>query len=270
MSGKLQMGIDGQPSPGGDDYKFLFETSTTKKFNIGQRVCLSNGAVFHYAYALTAIDKQLFAAAGTVPAGHQGCLTLGWGSSAGTVASAGGNVGDYKVRIQCSGTAITANQYAGGQYVISSNSLAGSISSSQVCWIKSHPAAVASAVCELELYNPLLYAVDTRCKGNLIMNPFMNVKAHDGAAGNWPVGLTTTNVAATSYCWLQTWGPTGVRQGALPAATIGGNFIVGTETGGVVSCITVAGMTLYPIAGVLGNVVGAAGQLTPAFIRIMP
>jgi len=260
----LQAGIDGVAPPSGDGIDFLFETSTTQKFPIGQRVCLSNGAVFHYAYALTAIGRQLFAAAGTVPAGHQGTLTL----CSGTASLGGSKVGSKTLRIIASGTAMTENQYQGGQFCITTNVLG--LASTQVCWIKSHNAAATGAACDLQLHNPLLFTVDSNARGNLIMNPFMNVKAHAGAAGNWPVGLTTTIVAATSYCWLQTWGPTGVVHSAMPQANVGGMFVCGTATGGAVSSVAIAGINLYPLVGYNGNVVGVSGCVTPAFITIMP
>jgi hypothetical protein len=252
--------------PGGDGrgIEFLFETSSTKQYNIGQRISTTNGAVFRYAYALTALTRNGVAGAGQVAAGHRGNLTLG--SSA--TASAGGAIGDFKVRIQCSGTAVVKDEYAGGQFVISSHS--GGLDSTQVCWIRSHPAAAASAECELTLENPLIFPVDTRCKGNLVLNPFQNVKAIAGAANGFPVGVAVTTVAATKYCWLQTWGPCAFVQDAAPVAAIAAPCVVGSNAGGVVTSVTANNLLAYPIVGVMGQVAGAASQLQPAFITIMP
>jgi hypothetical protein len=262
MGEKLQIcdGVGGD----GKGLEFLFETSSTKQYNIGQRIALTNGGVFRYAYALTAIARNSVAGSGTVAAGHKSNLTLG--SSA--TASAGGKTGEFKVRVQCSGTAVVKDEYAGGQYVVSSH-LDG-LSSTQVCYIRSHPAAAASATCELTLENPLLWPVDTRCKGNLVLNPFQNVKAFAAATDGFPVGVTTTTVAATKYCWLQTWGPSAVVQNAAGVTIPGAPVVAGSGTGGVVNSVTAVNLLHYPIVGVMGQTAGAVNQLQPVFITIMP
>lgn len=262
MGERLQIcdGVGGD----GKGLEFLFETSSTKQYNIGQRIALTNGSVFRYAYALTAIARNCVAMDGTVAAGHRGNLTLG--SSA--TASAGGNTGEFEVRVQCSGTAVTADEYAGGQYIVSSHS--GGLGSTQVCYIRSHPAAAASATLTLTLDNPLLWPVDSRCKGNLVLNPFQNVQAMAGNANGFPVGVTTTTVAATKYCWLQTWGPSAVVQDAAPAGATGMPVVCGSNSGGVVTSVTANNLLKYPIVGIMGQVAGAAGQLQPVFLTIMP
>jgi len=262
MGERLQIcdGVGGD----GKGLEFLFETSSTKQYNIGQRIALTNGGVFRYAYALTAIARNCVAGAGQVAAGHRGNLTLG--SSA--TASAGGNTGDFEVRVQCSATAVVRDEYAGGQYIVSSQS--DNLGSTQVCYIRSHPAAVASATLTLTLENPLLWPVDTRCKGNLVLNPFQNVKAMAGTANAFPVGVTTTTVAATKYCWLQTWGPSAIVQNAAGTVIVGAPVVAGSGTGGVVNSVTAANLLHYPVVGVMGQTAGAVNQLQPVFITIMP
>jgi len=262
MGERLQVcdGVGGD----GKGLEFLFETSSTKQYNIGQRIALTNGTVFRYAYALTALTRNGVAGSGAVAAGHRGNLTLG-GSA---VASGAGAAGDFAVKITCSATAVVEDEYAGGQYVISSHS--GGLGSTQVCWIRSHPAASSSEVITLALDSPLLFPVDSRCGGNLVLNPFQNVKAMAGTANGFPVGVATTTVAATKYCWLQTWGPSAFVQDAAPVAAIGAPCVVGSNAGGVVTSVTANNLLAYPIVGCMQQVAGAASQLQPAFITIMP
>ena len=246
---------------GGPDIEFLFETSTTQKFTIGQRMCLTNGAVFHYAYALTALVRNTIAGAATPLSGNNAGLVLGSGSTAG----AGGLAGAKTARVVCSATAATKDQFAGGQYVVSSHAV--SLNSLQSVFIKSHNAAATGTEIVMELENPLLYNLDSASQGNLIPNPFYGVAAYAATSTAYPVGLAVTTVAATSYCWLQTWGPNAaVCSGAPPKA--GGGVSVGSTAGGVVT--STANPALYPMIGFGGVKTGGASGLVSMFLTIMP
>jgi len=257
---KIQVGIDGQVPPP-SDMKFLFETSTTQQYTIGQRVCCSNGAVFHYAYALTALTANTFASTATIAAGNKGNYILGSGTTSGY----GGVAGDMQCRIKASNAAITENQFQGGQYVIASHT--GSLNSIQNLFIKSHPAAATNTECILQLENPVLHPIDSRSSGNLIPNPFYEVQAYDATPEAYAIGLAVTTVAATSYCWLQTWGPNAAKNSAAPTK-VGGQIICGSTTGGVVT--SAVNPAYYPLVGFAGPVAGAANALTPMFITLVP
>lgn len=245
----------------GPDIRFLFETSTTQKFTIGQRMCCNNGAVFHYAYALTALVRNTIAAAATPLSGNQAGLITGSGSTAG----AGGLAGEYQARVICSATAATKNQFAGGQYVVTSHAV--SLNSLSSVFIKSHNAAATGTEIVLELENPLLYNLDTASGGDLIANPFYGVKTFPATSDSYAVGLAVTTVAATSYCWLQTWGPNAAVCSAIPPKA-GGMVSCGSTAGGVVS--TVANPSYYPNIGFGGTATGGASGLMPIFLTICP
>ena len=253
----LQVGIDGMPPPDGADIAFLWETSTTQKYTLGQRVAVSNGMVFHYAYALTALVANEFAFTATRAAGYSEIATIG---------CTAGAIGDMSVEILVNtALSITENQFQGGYWCISSQT--ASLSSLQTLFIKSHPAGTKNTKCVLQLHNPLLHVVNSRSQGCMVQNPFWGVQATQGEV-YVPIGMAVTTVAATSYCWLQTWGPNGIRCEAGTPATTACNLTVGSTAGSVASAVN---LSLYPLVGVAGgNTTGLNNQLIEGWIRCCP
>ena len=254
---KLQVGIEGQPPPDGGGLKFLWETSTTQKFTLGQRVTVSNGMVFHYAYALTALVANEFAFTATRAAGYSEIATIG---------CTAGAIGDMSVEILVNTALnITENQFQGGYWCISSQT--ASLNSLQTLFIKSHPAALKNTKCVLQLHNPLLHIVNSRSQGCMVQNPFWGVQAEQGEV-TIPLGMAVTTVAATSYCWLQTWGPNAARSEAGTPAGTGGNLCVGSTAGSVSSFVNA---TVYPQCGIQGGkTTGLDNQLVEMWIRCCP
>ncbi|MBW1673794.1 MAG: hypothetical protein JRJ45_09155 [Deltaproteobacteria bacterium] len=254
----MQVGIDGGIPPDGGDMRFLFETSTTQKYTIGQRVCVSNGSVYHYAYALTALIANEFAFTAQRAAGYSEIATIG---------CTAGAIGDYSVEILVNTALdITENQFQGGMWIISSQT--ASLNSLQSLLIKEHPAALKNTKCILQLHNPLLHVVNSRSQGSMLMNPFWGIQAEQGKV-ELPLGMAVTTVAAASYCWLQIWGQGAARADGSPPV-VAGNVVVGS-TVGKISIVTSANHDLYPFVGVQGGgTAGLASQLAPIWIRCCP
>jgi hypothetical protein len=253
---KLQVGIDGGIPPDGGDMAFLWETSTTQKFTLGQRVTVSNGMVFHYAYALTALIANNFCFSAQRADGYSQIATIG---------CTPGAIGDFSVEILVNTALnITANQFQGGYWSVSSQT--ASLNSLQTLFIKEHPAALKNTKCILKLHNPLLHVVNSRSQGEMIQNPYWGVQAEQGEV-YLPMGMAVTTVAAVSYCWLQTWGPNAARSEAGTPAT-GGNITVGSTVGAVASAVN---LEYYPLVGIqTGDTTGAAAQLAPMWIMLAP
>jgi hypothetical protein len=110
-------------------------------------------------------------------------------------------IGATSVTVTLGATAVTANQYAGG-YLI------GTITPGQgyKYVISSHPAADASATLVLTLSDPLLVAVTTSSRLDMVLNPYRDVIVNPTTASSCVVGAAIYPVAASAYGWLQTGG----------------------------------------------------------------
>lgn len=96
---------------------------------------------------------------------------------------------------------VTANQYAGGFLVVAVTPGLG-----QVLKIKSHPAATA-AVVTFELEDPVLVALTTVSRLDLVANPYNGVIIDAATPTGTPIGIAVNAITAGNFGWFQTWGP---------------------------------------------------------------
>ena len=95
----------------------------------------------------------------------------------------------------------TANQYAGGWVCVTITPGQG-----YSYRIASHPAASA-AVLTITLEDPILVALTTDSRIDLVANPYSAVVVNPTTATSSPVGVAVYPVAASEFGWIQTKGP---------------------------------------------------------------
>ncbi len=153
-------------------------------------------------------------------------------------------VGSDSVTATLGGTAVTANQYAGGYVVVSAGTGIG-----QTLRIKSHPAAGSTSTVVLTLEDPISVATATASsKGSLTLNPHGSKNGADVTTSGCVVSPTTatgSTVGVTIY-------PLAASTSTVP--TYG--FI---QTKGAVACLndsgTAIGLDVMPSSAVAGAVV---------------
>ena len=110
------------------------------------------------------------------------------------------------VTVTLGGTnAATLNQYKNGYLHV--NDVAGQ---RQLLKIASNPAANASASCVITLFDPVVTAITTSSKIDLIQNPYIDVVIAPTAETGSVVGVSPIAIADDRYFWAQTSGPASV------------------------------------------------------------
>src|SRR3990167_9456989 len=152
---------------------------------------------------------------------------------------------------------VTANQYAGGFLVVSVTPGLG-----QVFKIKSHTAYTAAAATFL-LEDPVLIALTTVSRLDLVSNPYNGVVITPATLTGCPVGVAVNAISASYYGWLQTWGPAPAIADAGGAITVDDALSTSNATSGCVE-VGVAGQPNvgYALSGI------AAGETGLGFLRI--
>jgi hypothetical protein len=169
-----------------------FHTSTTQLHALGQKAEAADGRIFRYGYA------------------GSGGATLGYFAvmpdldttqiTAAVTATAA--IGATSISFTNPATTATENQYAEGYAIISYGTGLG-----QTLKIKSHAALTSGGASTLYLEDPLIVALDTTSKLDLIANPYKGViMVTTDAATAIPAGVPLKTIAASSYGWLQTRG----------------------------------------------------------------
>ena len=112
---------------------------------------------------------------------------------------------------------VTANQLTGGYVMVTTSTGAG-----YQYQIGTH-AAATSAVVTLNLVDPIIVALDTNSRVDLIPSPFNGVILNPTTATGTIVGVAVAATPATYYGWVQTKGPSNVLAD--------GTIVVGEEVG---------------------------------------
>ena len=113
--------------------------------------------------------------------------------------------GSYAVTVTLGATAATLNQYADGFLHINDDT--ADANSQGMLWkIRSNPAADSAATLKLTLYDPVVVALPTTGKADLIQNPCFDVIIAPAAETGALVGVTPIEVADNNYFWAQTSG----------------------------------------------------------------
>lgn len=116
--------------------------------------------------------------------------------------------GSYTITATMGATAVVANEYADG-YVYVNDAGADITTEGYMYRIKSHPAASASGVITLTLYedSPVKIALTTNSEVSLFHSAGLGTIIHPSPPTALLAGVTRCAVAANAYYWGQTRGP---------------------------------------------------------------
>jgi hypothetical protein len=140
-------------------------------------------------------------------------------------------IGATQVTVTLGATAATANQYAGGLLVVTVTPGQG-----YSYEIDSHPAASGSATLVLTLKDPILVALTTSSRVDLVANEYNGVIINPTTASSNPVGVAVYPIAIGEYGYIQTGGHANVL--ADGAVVVGTAVVASNATAGAVEALT--------------------------------
>lgn len=202
-----------------------FTTETAKSATLGQIYTDGSGRTFRYAKAGGSIlaRGKLVVAAGEA-ANHKNMSF-----------QAAPAVGDRDVKVTLGATALTADQYKDGWFVVQDGTGEG-----RAYGVEGHAAADSAATATIRLKE----AIDTAgATGELNCDLILNI--YDGLVisvtdqQDTPIGVPVVAVAASSYFWVQTGGPVSVLQDEVIA--VGQAVTIGSSVAGAVELQDAAG-----------------------------
>ena len=151
---------------------------------------------------------------------------------------------------------VSANEYAGGYIVVTITPGLG-----HSYRIKSHPAATA-AVVVLTLEDPIVVALTTDSRIDLVANPFSNVIQNPTTFSSNAVGVACFAIPSGSYGWIQSGGIAGVLSDA--GTTVGQSVVASNGTAGSVEDVA---STTQQVIGVAAAGI-ASGENGAIFLTI--
>jgi len=235
----------------------LYETETTAKYPIGTRVVSCDGRVFRYALASLEV-KPGFGAfnLNVFNAITGGCVN----------AQA---VGDKSIVLLCDSTTGgtswfgTENRMAGGYISLPTGTI------TQVRRIVSHAASANGSNVTVNLDGPLTEAVTAAEMCEVMQNPYsaLTQQGHTRAS---VVGVPVTTIAAGSYGWIQTWGPTWITPSVAGVGSAERERTLIFYSDGSVRNINDVDMSTYgsQIAGFCINVTATGDWTNPPFVML--
>lgn len=224
------------------------------KHSVGDKCRMSDGRVFHYALngGVALVAANLLQNAVTV-ADHWnmvGAVTV---------------IGETKISVVPTTAPIAKNYYSNGYLFINTGTGIG-----QCYKVKSNPAIVHTVAGFINIYDPLVVALDATSRLTLFANPWQSVIQCPAVPTGIPVGVAPIAVPATTatiqyYCWTQTWGPCCITNAAAGMLIGTPRLTQGTTAGGVI----IGAAHGIPEVGVLLNGLQvAASHAIGCFLRI--
>lgn len=212
-----QLGSDLQIAPAD-----LFTSTSTAQCTLGARAATADGRSFRYVQmgAAAAVPGKLYQAPAEVT-NHQ------------DLTPAAAAIGATQVTVTLGATAATANQYQGGFLVVTVTPGQG-----YMYRISSNPAADASATMVVTLEDPLLVALTTSSRVDLVASPYKGVIVNPASASSAPVGVAVYAIPAGEYGFLQVGGAATVL--ADGAVSVGVNVSASNATAGAVEAAVTA------------------------------
>ena len=196
----------------------LYTSSSTPAHQVGARAVTGDGRVFRYTKCggTALVPGKLYQASAEVTANQD-------------LAVAAAAIGATTVTTTSTVT-VTANQYAGGYVMVTVTPGQG-----YQYKIKSHPAATG-AVVTLTLEDPILVALTTSSRIDLVASPYSGVIVNPTSASSAAVGAAVYPVVAAEYGWLQTHGICNLL--ADGSVTVGTLLCASNGTAGAVEAFT--------------------------------
>lgn len=229
----------------------IYEFDTTQRAPLGTRLEMSD-RVFYYGFVPT-----------SAPAGQLLCATQPVASAqSGLLKMAAASLGAKSLTMTNSAN-VTANFYAEGWWGVSTGTNGG-----ETYRVRSNAAGTTGAA--LTLYDGLNTAITSGTNFFLLANEYANCLI--GSQGlSFAVGVPLVNITASSYAWLQSWGPAAPSHvAATPAAAV---LHLGT-TGGITTTFdATTGGGIMAVAFQIGKNIGlaaTAGQNNPVYLTIKP
>ncbi len=187
--------------------------------NLGSMITGADGREFRWCYA----------GGTTLVAGNLQQAPVQITNHANLVVVSAQAIGDTQITVTLGGTAVTANQYAGGYVAIYSGTGAG-----LQYQISSHAAqATTTGNVTLNLADAIVVAITTSSKATLVLNPYNGVIVYPTTATSAAVGVAPWALTTATYGWIQTHGVTAVQcNGAI---TVGLGVAPSSGTAGNVS-----------------------------------
>lgn len=127
---------------------------------------------------------------------------------------------------------VTANQYAGGWLLVTVTPGQG-----YKYLISSHPAASGAAV-TLTLSDPLVVALTTSSRVDLVANPYSGIVVNPTTATSAPVGVAVAAITNAQYGWIQDGGVASILNDG--GSTVGTNVSASNGTAGAVEAAVTA------------------------------
>lgn len=225
----------------------IYEDETSPRHNLGDRLDLGDGRIFHYVKAGAALAAGKLAHVALHTANHH------------NMAVATHAIGSKKLTVTLGATAATADMYKDGLLLIIAGTGIG-----QTYKVKGNPAAALSTTCEIELYDRIRVATSSAdSKVDLLPNPFNGLK-HSATEEYLHIGVPLCVIANGSYGWVQTWGICAVLGGDTAPH---GTLLNASDAAGEVK--TMAGYA-KDLVGVAVGETHADGEYNAVFLRMIP
>jgi hypothetical protein len=224
-----------------------FSDSSTAKHEVG---AFANG-IGGKRYRYVKVGDTALVAGNLVQAPAE--LTDHYGQAPAAAAA----IGARSVTVTIGGsTAVTADQYRGGQLIVDTTPGEG-----YAYQIKGHPAAAGGASCVFTLDDPIVVALTTGSRVTLAPNPFSGVIAAPASTLTGAVvGAAVYPITALYYGWIQVGGPAAVLIGGTPAV----GYAVSAPTAGVAGAASINSATLPIIGNIM--VTGVNTKILPVFL----
>lgn len=150
-------------------------------------------------------------------------------------------IGATSVTVTLGATAATANQYAGGLLIVAITPGQG-----YAYLISSHPAADSAATLVLTLADPIVVALTTSSRLDLVPNRFAALVVNPTTATSSPAGAAVSAVTAAQVGFVQVGGVCALL--ADGTVTVGTDVVASNATAGAVEALT-------GVQAVVGNAV---------------
>jgi len=181
----------------------LYETSTTAKGPLGAKREMPDGRVFRYAYCVTAVGAGQLAALDQSVA-VQTSFDAAFTNSAGTATDYTSGATTLYVKTSDITSADAADVFAGGYLHITDEGGEGYTYRLRGNGVGSD---TATNVMRLDLYDPTQTALDSEDSVSISGSMFNNLAIYNNGTDDVVVGVPLVDIGATSYGWVQTWGP---------------------------------------------------------------
>jgi hypothetical protein len=244
--------------------KQIRETTSDQRLPLGTRGYTRDGRVFRYAKnGATKLTAGKLVQA-TVPIWATAQLHFK------TIPTS--NSTKITIASTASAKVTSANYFAEGFLSVST---AGTTQDGQYVYVKSHTKTTATlGAVYITPYEGSYFkgTLTTANKLNLVNSPFKNVviSRKEAAPTSMFVGVSTYQVPANYYCWLQTWGACNCKQDGATAWVAGARLIPSATDVGALAMGTSVGVAIAKPSVGQAMVVGTDAKYGMAFLTIAP